>query len=362
MVSIVLVTTACSNSGSASKGSDSGSTEASGATQVYAKLNSAAADQQRSNALKLAKDEGGTLSLYTGWSPLIVDEITKEFTKDTGIKVKTFRTGGDDLRLKVLQEASAGKLGADAVLGGTSSMFAIAAEGIFAKYTGEARTKVIERGQFGTWTAASYTLIVPAWNTDMIKKGDEPRSWADLASERFKGKMAIDTSDWYWYAAVTEKWLKEGKSQSEVDELWKKISENAQVVTGHTSTETRMAAGQLALYADAYTESINLLVDQKDAPLSYRDGNGTVPVEAFAKSDGVGLVKTAKHPASAWLFADWLLSEGQKVISAQGKPISTDVSSATKLDGISLLPASEQEIWDDSAKWQKEYDELLRGA
>jgi iron(III) transport system substrate-binding protein len=365
LTALALMALAAASCGDAvtSRSSASGATdERTKAQDVYAKLNGTAPDQQRAEALKMAKDEGGQLALYTGWSPLLLDQLIAAFEKDTGVKVTEWRGSGDDLRERVLQEASAGRLGADAVLGGTSSLFDIADAKLFDAYTGAQRENVVESGRFDTWTAASYTLIVPAWNTKLIKPGQEPKSWEDLASPRFEGKMAIDVSDWYWYGAVSEYWLQQGKSQAQVDELWKKIGAGSHVVNGHTATQTRMAAGNLALYADAYTPSIDLLRTEKGAPVSYRLKDKSVPVKAFAKSDGIGLTTAAKHPAAAWLFADWLLKEGQKVIEDSGKPTAmADSASGDKLNGIELLPASEQTIWDQRQKWQKAYDELLRG-
>ena len=359
----LLTASACGESVTSRDSAAGANEESTEAQKVYDKLNSLPPDRQRAEALKLAKEqEGGQLTLYTGWSPLLLDDLVEAFEKDTGVEIREWRGGGDDLRERVLQEASAGRLAADAVLGGTSSQFDIAHAGLFAPYDGARRAKVVERGRFDTWTAAAYTLIVPAWNTKLIKPGQEPRSWEDLASGRYKGKMAIDVADWYWYAAVSQDWRKQGKSQAEVDRLWQRIGADSQVVQGHTATQTRMAAGNLALYADAYSPSIETLRKEKGAPLSFRLKDGSVPVRAFAKSDGVGLTKSAEHPAAAWLFADWLLDEGQKIIEATGQPTSTEQSqSPDTLGDIPLLPVSEQQIWDERAKWQREYDELLRG-
>lgn len=343
---------------------DSGNVAARGsasesAASTYDTLNGLPAAQQRAKAVELAKKEG-SLSLYTSMTEDVADAVSKAFEKQFGIKVSVFRGNSETVLQRVVQESQARRLGADAVETNFLEMVTMAAQGLLADYRGAALDKVEPTGKFDHWTATRFNVFLPAWNTDLIRPGDEPKSWEDLADPKYKGKLTIEVSDSDWYENLTKYWLDHGRSQSQVDALWKDIFANAKTTKGHTTMMELLGAGQSAMDAMNYTY-ITERARQNGAPVAYRDADGKSSIPAFPRPNGVGALAGAEHPAAAWLFYDWLLTEGQQVLVDLHLTPSTKVPGDTSLDGITLVPFDVDTLTKDASTWDKKYDEALRG-
>ena len=360
---MALTVTACGG-GAADVGSANataaGTTAASSAPSgPYAQIQSLPKDQQRAKAEELAKAEG-TLSIYTSMTQDVIDAVSKAFQDQFGIKVVAFRGNSETVLQRILQEGSANKLGADAVETNFLEMSTLSKEGLLEKFEGASLDKVKETALFDGWTATRFNVFLPAWNTNLIKPGDEPKSWEDLANPKYKGKITLEISDSDWYENVTKYWLDNGKTQAEVDGLWKKIVSNANAAKGHTTMMELLGAGQTAMDAMNYSY-ITERAKADGAPVSYRLADGTNPIPAFARPNGVGMLKGVKHPAAAWLFYDWMLTDGQKVLVDLHLTPSTDVPGDESLKGINLVPFDVETLTNDAAAWDKKYDAQLRG-
>jgi iron(III) transport system substrate-binding protein len=89
-----------------------------------------------------------------------------------------------------------------------------------------------------------------------------------------------------------------------------------------------LGAGQTAVDAMNYTY-ITQQAAAAGAPVVYRLPDGTNPIPAFPRPNGVGMLAAAQHPAAAWLFYDWMLTEGQQVLVGQHLTPSTEVPGTT---------------------------------
>jgi iron(III) transport system substrate-binding protein len=327
--------------------------------KVYERLGALSGPQRRAQLVQEAKKEG-QLTLYTSLTDDVAGAVVKEFTKQTGVKVNLFRGGSETVLQRVLQESDANKTGNDVVETNFLEMATLVQRGVLAKFQGPALDKVDKTGRFDGWTATRFNIMLPAWNTDLIKAGDEPRSWEDLASPRFKGKLTMELSDNDWYANVTKYWLAHGKTQAQVDQLWQQIVGNAKVVKGHTVMGQLLAAGQTGVDAMNYSYLVQKDIDS-GAPVAYRSADGTAHTPAFPRPNGVGMMKDAAHPAAAILFYDWMLTDGQRTLVDEGLSPSTKVPGDKSLDGITLVPYDVQGLVADEKTWAKKYDALLRG-
>jgi iron(III) transport system substrate-binding protein len=327
---------------------------------VYAQIAGLPKDQQRAKAEELAKKEGGTLSLYTSMTADIATPVADAFEKKYGIHVSVFRGNSETVLQRAMQEAQAHKSGADAVETNFLEMTALSDNGILADFNGSALDKVEPTGKFKHWTASRFNVFQPAWNTDLIKPGQEPHSWEDLALPKYKGKLTLEVSDSDWFENVTKYWLDQGKSQAEVDKLWKDIAANAKVAKGHTTMMQFLTAGQTPMEAMNYTY-ITDRAAEKGAPVTHLPKSGRSSIPAFGRPNGVGMIKDAQHPAAAWLFYDWLLTDGQKELVHLGLTPSTKVPGDKSLNGITLVPFDVKGLSKDDGSWDKKYDALLRG-
>jgi iron(III) transport system substrate-binding protein len=286
--------------------------------------------------------------------------VAAAFQKQFGIPLQVFRANSETVLQRTLQEGGANRLGGDVVETNFAEMESIAKEGLFTDYNGAALDRVIPAGKFDHWTASRLNIFLPAWNTTLIKPGDEPRSWEDLADPKYRGKITVELSDNDWYANLSQYWLAHGKTQQQVDQLWQGIVANSKAAKGHTVMMQLLGAGQTPMDAMNYT----YITDQAaaaGAPVTYRLPDGTNPIPAFPRPNGVGLLSGAQHPAGAWLFYDWLLTEGQQVLVDQKITPSTQVAGDKSLDGLTIVPFDSQTLIDDGTQWEKRYDELLRG-
>lgn len=351
---LVLALTACGSSPTTTS-ENSGSS-----TDTFTKLNGMSPHQQLAKAIKLAKKEG-EVSVYGSITPDVFNAIKKQFTKKYGIKVNVYRGSPEDVQLRVEQEASAGHPGADVVDTDYEQMASLTDKDVFAKYRGSHYNQVDKAGQMDHWVADRFDLIMPAWNTDLIKEGQEPRTWEDLADPKYDGKMTMEDSDFEWYGALTTYWLSKGKSQAEIDKLWKDIASGASVTSGHTAMSDLLSSGQVGVDAMNYSYLIDLAA-KKDAPVTYREKDGTAPVPAFQLPFGLGLVANAPHPAAAWLFNDWMLTKngGQALFAASSVLPSTELDGNPILNGVTLVPFPVEEVHKDNKKYATEYDALLR--
>jgi iron(III) transport system substrate-binding protein len=352
---------ACGGGGAADLGSGpagNGAATSSTAAKVYQDLNAKGADA-RAAAEAAAKKEG-QLSLYTSMTSDVADAVSKAFTEQFGIKVSVFRGNSETVLQRALQEGKAGRPGADAIETNFLELESLGKEGQLAKYEGKALDAVADNLKFDWWTADRLNLFLPAWNTNLIKPGEEPKAWEDLADPKYKGKFQIEISDSDWFENVTQYWLKNGKSQAEVDDLWKKIAANATAAKGHTTMMELLSAGQTAMDGMNYSY-ITERAKQDGAPVAYKGADGTTSVPAFPRPNGVGIVAEAKHPNAAWLFYDWMLTDGQKVLVGLHLTPVTKVPGDTSLDGITLADFDVKTLATDASTWDKKYDALLRG-
>jgi len=340
-------------------GANPGATGAAGAgSDVYTALNAAGASG-RDQAIAAAKKEG-ELSLYTSLTSDVADAVTKAFTDQFGIKVNVFRGNSETVLQRLSQEAGAKRPGADAVETNFAELEALSGQGVLGDYEGTHLGDVPQELQFKGWTADRLNIFLPAWNTDLIKPGEEPKTWEDLADPKYAGKIQVEISDSDWFENLTKYWLANGKTQADVDKLWQGIAANAKAAKGHTTMMELLSAGQTPMDSMNYSY-ITERAAQDGAPVAYKGADGTTSVPAFPRPNGVAMVNGAAHPNAAWLFYDWMLSDGQKVLVDQHLTPSTKVPGDSSLEGVDLTTFDVEELAKNGAAWQTKYDELLRG-
>jgi iron(III) transport system substrate-binding protein len=329
---------------------------------TYKKLNALPAAQQESTALQMAKDEGKTVSFYTSYASDAAAAVKKGFEAKYGITVNLYRAQSGDVLQRVLQESGARHLGADVVEASAPEMNDMSDQSLFAPYRGANRQLVGADGQFDTWTADYFNLMLPAWNTKLIGPGQEPKSWEDLADPRFKNKLLIDPTDSDWYAALTLYWQQHGKTADQIDALWKGIVKNSRVSKGHSTNAELLSAGQTPATAVMYNY-ITALAMQKGAPVTYKNADGVADIPAFSRPNGVALLKDAKHSAAAWLLTNWLLSVdgGQKILAANFQVPSTTKPGTGLFKDFTIAKYPTEEMHKNQKLWDSRYDALLRG-
>jgi len=152
----------------------------------------AAADQALIDA---AKKEGHV----TWYTTLIVDQFARPaaeaFEKKYGIKVDYIRAGVTDIALRIVAEGKAGQVQADIFDGLTNGT--LAKGGYVQSWLPDA-VQHLPKDRYdpaGLWVAANIYVLTPGFNTELVPKGTEPKTFADLLDPKWTGKMAWSSNN-----------------------------------------------------------------------------------------------------------------------------------------------------------------------
>ena len=154
------------------------------------------------------------------------------------------------------------------------------------------------------------------YNKNMIKPEDTPKSYDDIVSPKWKGKIAMGnptlhdtTIDW-----LSSLHLVFGSTQKANDWIKRLAALEPLLLDSMVPVGERVASGEMPLGV-AYVKYVHLW-SRKGAPVDYVKG-----LPAYL-GDGnyIGLPARAPHPNAAKLFIDFALSdEGQKLFVQRGR-------------------------------------------
>src|SRR5437763_6371029 len=134
--------------------------------------------------VEAARKEGKVI-YYTSIDLPIAERIAKSFeAKFPGISVRVERTGGERVFQRIGQEYASRIYAVDVVNSSDAAHFIVwQREGILQPFVPEDVAKHYKDGQRdvdGTYAGFRVGLSVIAYNTDLVKKEDAPKSFADL--------------------------------------------------------------------------------------------------------------------------------------------------------------------------------------
>ena len=354
VLALVLLIAGCSSptagppGGAAAPGADQ-------AQKVYDQINGLSGQERTDTLLELAKKDGA-LSLYT--SNTDMDDLVKAFEAKYGLKVETYRANSETVLQRILQESSANYQGADLVETNAGELNALQSEKLLYPYEGELRDKVRQEGQKDGWTADRFNAFVVGWNTQRVKPGTEPTSLKDLAAPQWRNRVGLELGDVDWFAAMHDYYLSQGMSEDEVMAFFRQLAGNSKITKGHTVMGELLSAGQFDVGASIYSHTVDNAA-AKGAPVAWKVADKPVqPV--VLRPNGAGLMKSAKHPAAAMLFLDFLLTDGQQQI-ADANRIGAIPTADDPLAGVETVTVPEQELLDNPQKWNDLYKTITDG-
>jgi iron(III) transport system substrate-binding protein len=337
--------------GGSNAGGDGGPTAAE---KLYAEIGGLSGKERRDKLVELAEKEG-TLDLYTSMTSDVATVVTDAFGEEFDVDVNVYRAGSETVLQRILQEHGAKFQGNDLVETNATELFALNKEGILAEYKGERRDLVPEAGRFDGWTATRFNLFAPSWNTKLVPRGQQPKTWEELADPKWDGKLSMEVADHDWYLTLYGYWKKQGKSDADIDKIFADMAKGAKIVRGHTVQGELLSAGQFSVVASNYSYIVQR-AKAKGAPVDYLPF--VQPV--IARPNGFGLMKSAKHPAAAMLFADWLLEEGQKLLVEEGLTPAI-VEGDDPLKGLEVIPVDVKTLLEQGDEWSKRYEKVVSG-
>jgi iron(III) transport system substrate-binding protein len=346
----------CGGSPTAGGGGADASDAAGDAEEVYARFN-AMTGEERHRALVEAARQEGELTIYT--SNTDIDDIVAGFEADyPDIKVNAYRANSETVLQRLLSEQGAGHHAVDIFETNAGELDIAGDEGLLAEYRSEHRDRVRPEGQRENWTASRFNLFVVGWNTNLIRPGQEPRTLEELSGPEWDGRISMEVGDVDWFAAMYNYYLEQGMTEQEVMALFGRLAAGAKIVRGHTVQGELLSAGQFAVAVSAYSHTIDKAA-RDGAPVAWRPATGAPVQPVVIRPNGVGLVKTAPHPAAALLFMDYELTEAQQIF-ADATRIPAVATADDPLAGLETYPVPDDQLLRDAKRWSDRYEQVVR--
>lgn len=328
--------------GCAAPGGDSESTSAQGADKcansaaiaLQDKLKGMSPQDREKTLVDEAKNTNdGTINLYTEVNdPTVITDPFEE--KYDGMHVSVYRAGSEQIRERVLQESQANFAGADIIEMDSLEMSILDQNKLLAPADSPFLDGVTESAKFPNFTGDRLSYIVPVWNTTIIPDAQAPQSFEDLGNPRFKGKLALEGSDVFWFASLVNYLQTQGKSKDEAVQVFKDIAGNSAITDGHTTTTDLVVAGQYGIAANNYIHRIREL-QGKGAPLQFVP----VKVPVVAEVTGIAVPCASANAAGALLLQDFILGpEGQQAFIDDDRTPSNEKMAESSFGGVDIEP------------------------
>jgi iron(III) transport system substrate-binding protein len=252
--------------------------------------------------IEAAKKEAKVV-VYSAMDLPVGEKLGKAFEAQyPGIQVQIERSGSERLFQRIDQEFASGIRAADVVNSSDASHFItwkknrwlapFVTEDIAQHFLAEYRDPE------GMSATTRIYLSSIAYNTNLVKPDDAPKSFADLLDPKWAGKMVKGHPAYSGTIMTTTFQLVRELGWDYYDKLSK---QRVMQVQSSTDPPKKLALGERAIMADGNEYNVVLLKEagQPVEPVYPTEGTPTV-------SGPTGIFATAPHPKAARLFQAWL--------------------------------------------------------
>jgi len=264
--------------------------------------------------IEAAKKEG-QVSYYTSTDLPVAEKVAKAFeAKYSGITVRVERTGAERVFQRIGQEYSSNIHAVDVVNSSDAAHFIVwKRDGILLPYVPEdvAKYPAEQRDEDGQFASFRVWLSIIAYNTNLVKPEDAPKSFADLLDPKWKGKI-VKAHPGYSGTIMTATY------QMQRDLGWGYFEQLAKQgimqVQSSADPPKKLDLGERAVMADGNEYNIFQLKES---------GRPVEPVYASEGSPLIigpnGVFKSSPNPNAAKLFQSFCLGrEAQQLIIDAG--------------------------------------------
>ena len=300
-----------------------------------------------------AKKEGQVV-LYSTMTVQDGRALGAAFEKKYGIKLVHWRGSAEKIVQRALAEGRAGHDGADVFETSSHRMEALYREHLLEDFYTPA-FKELSPAAFPNghrqYVAARFAFFVLGYNTRLVKPSELPNTYDELLNPRWNGRLAIESTDVLWFAALV-------KSMGEERGLayFKRLAAMRPTVrNGHILAAQLVASGEIALLVDAYNNNMETLKKQ-GAPVDWKP-----LAPAFGQSSAIGVAKDSRRPHAALLFTEFLLSrEGQEFFKSVNR-VPSSLAVDTPLNKFPHEIIDPSIALDEGDKWDKLWSNLFLG-
>ena len=261
-------------------------------------------------------------------------------------------------------EARAGRVQAD-VYDGTATAPGLKKEGLALKWIPDSAQRLPKHyiDAEGFWTTSNLYVMLPGFNTELVRKGTEPRTYEELLDPKWKGKLSWSRSPAAsagpGFVGLMLKDRGEEKGMAYLRELAK---QNITSIDGSArQLLDQIMAGEYPIGLGLFNHQF-VISQAKGAPIEW------IPMEpAMAALSTIGVTKDAPHPNAGKLLVDFLVSSEGQAFFRDANYLPADP--ATPPTEPRLIPEigkyraqyfTPEEIQDNMPKWAGIFRELFR--
>jgi iron(III) transport system substrate-binding protein len=251
------------------------------------------------------------------------------------------------------------------VFDGTTATASLKKEGLVAKWLPDNVSRLPKEyvDAEGYWVATNLYVLTPGYNTELVKKGSEPRNFQDLLDPKYKGKIVWNSTSSSsaapGFVAVVLAAMGEEKGTAYLRELAKQNVAGLAVAARQVLDQ--VIAGEYAIALNIFNNHA-VISAAKGAPVDW------IPMQpALGVLSVISVTKDAPHPNAGRLFLEFLISEeGQKLYRAADylpvdpKVPPKDLNLRPDGDAFKAIFKTPEEIDREMPKWTQLYQSIFR--
>jgi iron(III) transport system substrate-binding protein len=311
--------------------------------------NVSAASESLDQLYEKAKKEG-KVTIYAPLSAQAMTVVPAGFMKRfPGVTVDHIDGTSDKLIARVLAELKGGKVLADVMSGALTYLPQILELKLVKPIVVPEAAPYPAQVKGDTWVATDMQFYIAGWNTNLVKKGEEPKSYEELANPKWKDSIMGEPRDYQMLIGFAKR---KYNSDDKAVDLFKKIAANqVEFHRGHSQLAEFLVAGQRAVCFTCYSHHFPQRM-KKGAPIQ------SLLTEGVGEIGGsVTVLKDAPHPNAAMLWVRWAVSEeGQRVYAQAGEtPAHPKVEPLEK-----IRPAAAHMLTIDDVKEFTRYEKIWK--
>ena len=315
-------------------------------------LAGAARSETIDEVYKKALKESGVLNCYCSLAQINAAKIYPVFEKRfPGIKINHVDATSDKLAVRAITEARGGRVIADVFEFGLENINQLYEQKLLSDKPIPEAADYPKNMKGSYWLANNLIFFVNAWNTDKVKKDEEPKVVDDFTNPRWKDRIIAEPRDAELVIGLTHKYNSLEKARAILTKI---AANNVEFHKGHSDLAELLVAGQAAACFTCYSHHYPPRI-KKGAPLGYSLTEGIASIIAVAIS------KDAPNPNTALLFARWAESkEGQEVYAKGGRtPAHPNVEPVEPVRPKKIYAISAEDIT-QFPKYEKVWKEIFK--
>jgi iron(III) transport system substrate-binding protein len=256
------------------------------------------------------KESKETVWIYTSLYKDTVSEIKEKMEKDfPQIEVQFYQAGSEEVAAKVQAESLSGKIQADILISSDRFWYEdMASNGKLLSYKPMNSEKVPEafKNPAAFYSTLSYPVMVIAYNSEVVKESEAPKSFKELTDPKWKDKISSGSPLASGTSFTTVAFLADKYGW----EFFNSLRKNNMIAEGGNSGVIRRLQSKERPVGVVLLENV-LRLTKTDPRIKF-----LIPSDgAVLQSNVLAIVKKEGEQSSAKKIADWMFGQiGQKAM------------------------------------------------